>query len=80
MFILAKSRLAPLKERLLTILKLELQAAVIAVRIKRQCNMRLVSSQEQYFFGLTQKLSFDIFKMRKVTFQCLLCIDRIMDV
>ena len=80
MFILAKSRLAPLKERLLTILKLELQAAVIAVRIKRQCNMRLVSSQEQYFFGLTQKLSFDIFKMRKFTFQCLLCIDRINEI
>ena len=36
--------------------------------------MRLVSTQEQYFFGLTQKLSFDIFKMKRVTSQYLLCI------
>ena len=34
MFMLAKSRLAPLKERLLTITKFELQAVVIATRIK----------------------------------------------
>ena len=34
MFILAKSRLAPLKERLLTIPKLELQATVIAAKMK----------------------------------------------
>ena len=34
MLILAKSRLAPLKERLLTIPKLKMQAAVIAARMK----------------------------------------------
>ena len=34
MFILAKSILVLLKERLLTIPKLELQAAIIAVRMK----------------------------------------------
>ena len=45
MFILAKSRLAPLKERLLTIPELKLQAAVIAERIKRQSSIRLVSMQ-----------------------------------
>ena len=28
--------------------------------------MRLVSIQKQYFFGMTQKLSFEIFKIEKV--------------
>ena len=46
MFILAKSRLAPLKERLLTIPELKFQAAVIAERIKRQSSIRLLSMQK----------------------------------
>ena len=70
MFIQAKSKLAPLKERLVTIPKVELQAAARMIQRYR----RSVSSQKQYFFGLTQKLSFNIIKMKKVTFHYLLCI------
>ena len=46
MFILVKSRLAPLKERLLTIPELKLQATVIVERINRQSSIRLVSMQK----------------------------------
>ena len=89
MFILTKSRLAPLQERLLTIPKLELQAAVIAARIKetvlheisfhpraifKKNKNFMAPFQGQYFFGLTQKLTFNIFKMKRVTSQYLLCI------
>ena len=46
MFILVKSRVTPLKERLLTIPELKLQAAVIVERINRQSSIRLVSMQK----------------------------------
>ena len=56
MFILAKSRLAPLKERLLTIPKLELQAALIAARM-RETVLREISFQPRATFLWTDSIT-----------------------
>ena len=48
---------------------------MIVARMKETvCYIRLASTQKQYPFGLTQKISFDIFKKKKVPSQYLLCI------
>ena len=55
MFILAKSRLVPLKERFLAIPKLELQAAVIAARIKETVLHEISFHPRAIFLGTDSK-------------------------
>ena len=55
MFILAKSRLVPLKERFLAIPKLELQAAVIAARIKETVLNEISFHPREIFLGTDSK-------------------------
>ena len=55
-FVIGKSRLAPLKEKRLSIPKLELQAATIAVRIKVKLLSETNFKVKKFIFGVIQKL------------------------